>query len=362
MPARRLVVHVVGARPNYMKIAPVHAALSENADIEQRLVHTGQHYDPELKDVFFAELPLPPPAHELHVGSGSRVEQIARGVLGLDAWFSEIRPDLVVVPGDVNSTLAGAIAATLSSAQVCHVEAGLRSFDPALPEEHNRRATDHMSSLLLTHSADADANLAAEGIEPASVVCVGNTMVDTLLANVDAARALAAWEDVGAEQGGYLLVTLHRQGLVDDHRLLSRTLDALGSVAAGLPVIFPVHPRTRARLDAHGIATPAGVTLLPPLPYRAFLSLQTGAAAVLTDSGGIQEETTALGIPCFTLRNSTERPVTVTSGTNTVIGLDPEAIRDVPRLLASPREASVPPLWDGRAGERAAAAIVEAIV
>jgi UDP-N-acetylglucosamine 2-epimerase (non-hydrolysing) len=351
-------VHVLGARPNYMKAAPVHQAVSAYGHVDQLLVHTGQHYDRELKDVFFADLPLPLPDHELHVGGGTRAEQVARALEGLDAWFSEVRPDLVVVVGDVNSTLAGAFAASLSGIPVCHVEAGLRNFDPELPEEHNRRATDHLSALLLTHSADADANLAAEGISGDRVVMVGNTMVDTLLANVDAARELAAWRDAGAEEGEYLLVTLHRQGLVDVAERLAATMGALGTVAAELPVLFPVHPRTQARLAELGITAPPGVTLLPPLPYRPFLSLQTGAAAVLTDSGGIQEETTALGIPCFTLRDSTERPITVTHGTNTIIGLDAAAILEVPGLLGKPREPAPPPLWDGHAGERAAAEIV----
>jgi UDP-N-acetylglucosamine 2-epimerase (non-hydrolysing) len=356
---RRLVVHVVGARPNYMKIAPVYGALA--GEVEQLLVHTGQHYDPELKDVFFAELPLPRPDHELRVGSGSRAEQVARATTGLAAWFDEVRPDLVVVAGDVNSTVAGAFAASLASIPVCHVEAGLRSFDPDLPEEHNRRATDQLSALLLTHSADADANLEREGIPAARVAMVGNTMVDTLLANVDEARALAAWNDAGVERGAYLLVTLHRQGLVDVAARLVETMEALGRVAAELPVVFPVHPRTRARLEALAVEPPAGVTLLPPLPYRRFLSLQAGAAGVLTDSGGIQEETTALGIPCFTLRDSTERPVTVSHGTNTIIGVGAAGILDVPRLLHTPRARSVPPLWDGRAGGRAAAEILRVL-
>ena len=350
------VVHVTGARPNYMKVAPVHRALAERSRVEQRLVHTGQHYDALLKDVFFAELPLPAPDLELDVGSGTHAEQTARALTGLERAFVELRPDAVVVPGDVNSTLAGALAAVKLGIPVVHLEAGLRSGDWTMPEEHNRRLTDHVSSLLLTHSESADANLAREGIPAERVACVGNTMIDTLLAGVARARGREAWLEHGLERGAYVLVTLHRPGLVDEPRLLLAALAALDDVAAELPVLFPVHPRTRAALDRLG-AEPLRVRLTAPLAYGEFLSLECGAAAVVTDSGGIQEETTVLGVPCFTLRANTERPVTVEVGTNMVLGLDPERLREVPALLRDPREAHVPPLWDGRAGERAADAI-----
>jgi UDP-N-acetylglucosamine 2-epimerase (non-hydrolysing) len=263
----------------------------------------------------------------------------------------------VVVAGDVNSTLAGALAATQLGLPVAHVEAGLRSFDPTMPEEHNRRLTDHLSALLLTHSESANENLAAEGIPDERVRLVGNTMIDTLLASVDAARELAVWREHGLEAGGYLLATLHRPALVDRPELLARAMAALASVARELPVVFPVHPRTKRNLEAAGLDTP-GVVLTPPLSYLSFLSLEAGAAAVVTDSGGVQEETTALGVPCFTLRDTTERPVTVTHGTNVVVRLDPEAILTIPgRLSAGVPAAEGPPLWDGRAGERAADAI-----
>jgi UDP-N-acetylglucosamine 2-epimerase (non-hydrolysing) len=349
-----LVVHVVGARPNYMKIAPVHAGL-RTRNVDQRIVHTGQHYDRELKDVFFDELGLPPPDIQLHVGSGSHAEQTARGLVELERTFRELRPALVVVPGDVNSTLAGALAAAKLDLDLCHVEAGLRSHDRSMPEEHNRKVADHLSTLLLTHSADADENLRREGILD-GVELVGNTMIDTLLANVDAARVAAPWRELGLEPGRYLLVTLHRPALVDDPGLLRRTVDQLATIARDLPVVFPVHPRTRARLDEEAIQV-GDVLVTDPLRYRAFLGLEAEAAAVVTDSGGVQEETTALGVPCFTLRANTERPVTIEHGTNTLLGLDPQRLADVPALLAAPREPRLPPLWDGRAGERAADAI-----
>jgi UDP-N-acetylglucosamine 2-epimerase (non-hydrolysing) len=355
------VVHVVGARPNYMKIAPIWTELARRGSTEQRLVHTGQHYDPGLRDVFFAELPLPEPDVQLGIGSGSHAEQTGRTLIELERVFAEFRPDLVVVPGDVNSTLAGALAAAKLGIDVCHVEAGLRSFDRSMPEEHNRRLTDHLSTLLLTHSESAVENLAAEGIAGDHVVLVGNTMIDSLATARSGATALAAWNTFGLERGEYVLVTLHRPALVDVPELLEATLDALAVIAARLPVIFPVHPRTRERLAARHHAEVANLMLVDPLPYSTFLSLEIGAAAVVTDSGGVQEETTALGIPCFTLRRNTERPITVTNGTNTILGLDPRALRTVPDLLARPAAPQAPPLWDGHAAIRAADAIERAL-
>ena len=357
MSRRPLIVHVVGARPNYMKIAPIWAELERRGSVEQRLVHTGQHYDPELKDIFFEQLPLPEPDIELRIGSGTHAEQTGRTLVGLERVFSESRPDLVVVPGDVTSTLGGALAAAKLAIDVCHVEAGLRSFDRSMPEEHNRRLTDHLSTLLLTHSESATANLAAEGIAGEHVVFVGNTMIDSLLAAKGGATALAAWEEFGLERGAYLLVTLHRPALVDVPELLTQTFEELAAIATLMPVVVPLHPRTRARLLEIGLAEAEGLLLADPLPYRTFLSLEIGAAGVVTDSGGVQEETTALGIPCFTLRDNTERPITVTNGTNTVLGLDPQALRSVPALLAEHRDVPVPPLWDGHAAMRAADAI-----
>ena len=354
---RPLVVHVVGARPNYMKVAPVYAELEQSGLVDQRLVHTGQHYDREVNDVFFDELPLPDPHAMLSVGSGSHAEQTARALVELERLFSEWRPALVVVPGDVNSTLAAALAAAKLDIPICHLEAGLRSFDRTMPEEHNRRLTDHLSALLLTHSQDANENLRAEGIHEDAMELIGNTMIDTLVANLSRAKALATWREYGLKRRNYVLVTLHRARLVDDPVLIRKTIAALEQVAEQIPVLFPVHPRTRARLAELNGDGPKLVKLTPPLPYSEFLSLQAGAAAIVTDSGGIQEESTALGIRCFTLRDNTERPVTVTHGTNEILGLDPSALAEIPKRLQRNRRTVVPPLWDGRAGERAAKAI-----
>jgi UDP-N-acetylglucosamine 2-epimerase (non-hydrolysing) len=349
--ARPLVAHVVGARPNYMKVAPVYAELERRGRVEQRLVHTGQHYDALLKDVFFAELPLPRPHVELDAHT------IEEALAGLERVFEELEPDLVVVAGDVNSTLAGAVAAAKCGLALCHIESGLRSNDWQMPEERNRVIADHLSTLLLTHSESANANLMNEGIADERVVFVGNTMIDTLLANVDAARALEAWREYDVELGGYVLVTLHRHRLFEERELLRRAMAALDVVAESLPVIFPAHPRTQCAIEEDGLADRTKVKLMPPVPYRQFLSLEAAAAAVITDSGGVPEETTVLGVPCFTLRNETERPVTVELGTNIVLGQDPEALRKVPSLLAEQRPHEIPPLWDGRAGERAANAV-----
>ncbi len=345
MASRHLVVHVVGARPNYMKLAPVYDALERLGNVEQRLIHTGQHYDAIMKDVFFAELPLPRP----HVELDAQTTEDA--LIQLERAFGELQPELVVVAGDVNSTLAGAVAASKCGITVCHIESGLRSGDWSMPEERNRVITDHLSTLLLTHSDDANEHLVAEGLTD-RISFVGNTMIDTLRANESEALELEAWREFGLEPGRYVLVTLHRPNLVDHPDLLARTIAALDGVAESVPVIFPVHPRTRRNLDG---AT--RVLLTQPLPYRQFLSLETRAAAVVTDSGGIQEETTALRIPCFTLRQNTERPVTVELGTNTLLGLEPERLRELPAWLAEPKQGQIPPLWDGQAGQRAAEAI-----
>jgi len=350
MASRPLVVHVVGARPNYMKVAPVYAELERRGNLEQRLIHTGQHYDAIMKDVFFAELPLPRP----HVALDAQTTEDA--LIGLEGVFTELRPDLVIVAGDVNSTLAGAVAASKCGITVCHIESGLRSGDWSMPEERNRVITDHLSTLLLTHSDDADKNLVAEALT-ARISFVGNTMIDTLRANEGAALELEAWREFGLEPGEYVLVTLHRPRLVDDPDLLERTIAALDDVAESLPVIFPVHPRTRKNLDGS-----TRVLLTEPLPYRQFLSLEAKAAAVVTDSGGIQEETTVLRIPCFTLRENTERPITIELGTNTLLGLEPERLRELPTLLAKPKHGEIPPLWDGHAGERAAEEIERLVV
>jgi UDP-N-acetylglucosamine 2-epimerase (non-hydrolysing) len=350
------VCFVVGARPNFMKVAPVLEALRrQRPDFDLLLVNTGQHYDPELSDVFVRELGLPAPDVLLHVGSGSHGEQTGRTLVGMEEVLALHRPRLLVVAGDVNSTLGAALAGAKAQVPIAHIESGLRSFDPAMPEEVNRKLTDHLSSLLLTHSPDAIENLRREGIAGDHVVLVGNTMIVTLLQHVEQARACEPWRGLDVERGDYALVTLHRPELVDDPALLEPTFAALAALAEQLPVVFPLHPRTRARLDDLGLDAHA-VQLTSPLGYLDFLGLEAEARFVLTDSGGIQEETSALGIPCFTYRNSTERPITIELGTNTLLGAQPERIAELPALARS-RPPTPIPLWDDEAGERAAAAI-----
>jgi UDP-N-acetylglucosamine 2-epimerase (non-hydrolysing) len=356
------VLHVVGARPNFMKVAPLVAALARRG-IPQRLVHTGQHFDEKMSGVFFEELGLPRPDVDLGVGSGSHGAQTGRVMIAFEeALLAEApRPDLVVVPGDVNSTVAAALVASKLGVAVAHLEAGLRSFDRSMPEELNRVVTDHLSDLLLTPSPDADANLAREGIPASRVARVGNLMIDTLRAHLPRARALGVPAAMGLAPGGYAVATLHRPANVDDPAALAPLLGALAELAAALPVVFPVHPRTRARLDHPALAGAArALRLTDPLGYLEFLSLTSSARLVLTDSGGLQEETTALGVPCLTLRENTERPVTVDEGTNEVVGTRPERIVAAARraLSGERRAARCPALWDGRAGERAADAIL----
>jgi UDP-N-acetylglucosamine 2-epimerase (non-hydrolysing) len=345
------VLLVVGTRPNLVKAAPVLRALEARPEaFETVLVHTGQHYDDVLSRVFFDELGVRDPEHVLAVGSGSHARQTALVLERLEPALVAEAPDLVLVCGDVNSTLAAALAAAKLGIPLGHVEAGLRSFDRSMPEEVNRVVADRLSGLLFTHSPEARENLVREGADAGTIHEAGNTMIDTLVALRgrfgDPARH-------GVAPGGYVVVTLHRPSLVDGP-LLPATLGALESLAGELPVVFPVHPRTRAALERAG--RPPRVTLLPPLPYLDFMGLVAGAAAVLTDSGGIQEETSYLRVPCFTLRDSTERPVTVERGTNTLLGLDPARIADVPGLIdaARARTVALPSGWDGHAAERIA--------
>jgi UDP-N-acetylglucosamine 2-epimerase (non-hydrolysing) len=351
------VLHVVGTRPNLVKMAPVIATLRRRfPDWPAPIVHTGQHYDRAMSQIFFEELGVPKPDHMLGVGSGTHAEQTARVLERLEPVLEEERPDLVLVPGDVNSTLAAALCAAKLEIPVAHVESGLRSYDRSMPEETNRILTDHLSTICFVHSDEAVENLAREGIDADTVRFVGNTMIDTVVALEDRFRSRGAAAALGVEPGAYLLVTLHRPALVDGP-LLGDAMAALGEVARELPVVFPVHPRTRKMLG--GAAALEGVSLVDPVGYLDFLSLESDAAAVLTDSGGIQEETTYLGVPCFTLRDNTERPVTVRAGTNTVLGLDPGRIATIPGLLAARRGDAAtgrgrPPMWDGMASERVA--------
>jgi UDP-N-acetylglucosamine 2-epimerase (non-hydrolysing) len=352
------LVHVVGTRPNFVKMAPVIAALRERfPDWHAPVVHTGQHYDRAMSEIFFDELGVPAPDHMLGVGSGSHGEQTARVIERLEPVLQAEAPELVLVPGDVNSTLAAALCASKLGIAVAHVESGLRSFDRSMPEEVNRMVADHLSALCFLHSHEAVENLTAEGMAESRMQFVGNTMIDTLVALEDRFRARGAAAALGVEQGAYLLVTLHRPALVDGP-LLDEAMAALGSVAAELEVVFPVHPRTRKML---GGREHPGVRLIDPVGYLDFLSLEADAGAVLTDSGGIQEETTYLGVPCFTLRDNTERPVTVRAGTNTLLGLDPARIVEIPGLLGdpSPTPPEPPRFWDGQAAERIAAILAD---
>ena len=323
-------------------------------------MHTGQHYDAEMSEVFLRELGLPEPDVFLGVGAGTHAEQTARTLVGVETVLREQPPRLVVVAGDVNSTLAAALAAVKLGVPVAHIESGLRSFDPSMPEEHNRRLTDHLSHVLLVHSPSALDNLAREGIGPQGVHLVGNTMIDSLLAHSAAAVAREPWRTLALEPGAYGLVTLHRPALVDDRLLLAATAAGLAALGRRVPLLFPVHPRTRERLDGAGLARgleQGGVTLTGPLGYLDFLGLEARARFVLTDSGGVQEETSALGVPCFTLRDGTERPVTVDLGTNTLLGARPERIPHVFELLRDPKRGGAIPFWDGQAGDRAAAVL-----
>lgn len=362
------LLHVIGTRPNFVKQAPVISALARRLpEARQVIVHTGQHYDPMMSEVFFEELAVPEPDHMLKVGSGSHAVQTARVLERLEPVLLTERPDLVLVPGDVNSTLAAALTASKLDIPVAHIESGLRSFDRRMPEEVNRVLVDQISDLLFTHSPEAEENLAREGVT-GEVHFVGNTMIDTLVAlrkRIERAEAAAGLNET---PGNYLLVTLHRPALVDGP-LLAETIAGLSRVGESMPVIFPVHPRTRARIEAEGIELGA-LRLIDPIGYIDFLSLITDARGVLTDSGGIQEETTFLGVPCFTLRDNTERPITLDRGTNTLLGLDPGAIDHIPELLGDasgddgfPGKGGhghiykPPPLWDGYAAERLAEVI-----
>jgi UDP-N-acetylglucosamine 2-epimerase (non-hydrolysing) len=350
------ILYVVGTRPNFVKTAPVIAAMrSRLPEGRHAIVHTGQHYDRLMSEVFLEELGVPAPDHMLEVGSGSHAQQTARTMERLEPVIEVEKPDLVVVPGDVNSTLAAVLTAVKMGVPVAHVESGLRSFDLSMPEEINRIVADRFGSHLFLHSEEAIGNLRAEGIGQERMHFVGNTMIDTLVALEERIAAAGTAARLDLSPGSYLLVTLHRPALVDGP-LLAETVAQLAHLAQDMPVVFPVHPRTRKMMGELDLEIPAGLTLIEPLGYLDFLSLLTDARAVLTDSGGIQEETTYLGVPCFTLRANTERPVTVELGTNTLLGLDPTAIAEIPATLAARPTAppQPPPLWDGHAAERIA--------
>lgn len=350
----RHVLSVVGARPNFVKMAPVSRALAQAGGFRHTIVHTGQHYEARMSDLFFEDLEIPEPDFHLGVGSGPHGAQTGRILERVESILLEQRPDFVLVYGDVNSTLAGALAAAKMGIPVGHVEAGLRSFDRTMPEETNRVVVDHVAEVLFTPSRDADSNLAAEGIGRERIRFVGNVMIDTLARWRSAAEAREAWAEHGVARSEYALVTLHRPSNVDDAGRLREVVLALEAIAREIPLVYPVHPRTRERLAALHLERDraAGLVLLEPAGYLDFLSLELGSRFVLTDSGGVQEETTWLGIPCLTLRPNTERPVTIREGTNRLVELRdlPAAARQA--LTRPPAARGIPELWDGRAASR----------
>jgi UDP-N-acetylglucosamine 2-epimerase (non-hydrolysing) len=353
------VLLIAGARPNFMKVAPIYAEMRRRSDVfEPKIVHTGQHYDAAMSDAFFDDLGMPKPDIHLGVGSGSHAVQTAKIMTEFEPVVLEEKPDWVVVVGDVNSTIACALVCSKLGVKVAHVEAGLRSRDRTMPEEINRILTDAISNLLLTTSQDADENLRQEGIPAERIKFVGNVMIDSLLDHLKLAERSNVRHDLGVEGKEYAVVTLHRPSNVDDEGTFSGILDALIEISQKLPIVFPVHPRTRANIERFGftdrIAT-SRIKLIEPLGYLDFMRLYSGARLVLTDSGGLQEETTVLGIPCLTLRHNTERPITIEMGTNVLVGTDPEKIMQAAGnalTLSTSLDKTIPPLWNGHAAER----------
>lgn len=358
------VLVVAGARPNFMKIAPIMKALLQKTEVKVTLVHTGQHYDPEMNDVFFQELGIPRPDVSLGVGGGSHAQLTGSVMQKIEPVFDEVKPDLLLVVGDVNSTIAAALVASKKGVAIAHVEAGLRSFDRAMPEEINRILTDRISDLLYTTESAGAEHLKAEGIHGDGVVFVGNVMIDSLFQNLERAIApaetfAAGGAPAGFGEGGFALLTLHRPSNVDDPVVLRRLLEGIVEVSDRLDVVFPVHPRTLGQIKAAGLASlleRPSILQTGPLGYLTILGLMRDAKLVMTDSGGIQEETTALGVPCLTLRENTERPITVEEGTNIVIGTDTgRLVEEVDQILAgSGKGGRVPALWDGHAATRIA--------
>jgi UDP-N-acetylglucosamine 2-epimerase (non-hydrolysing) len=357
------IISIVGARPNFMKIAPLIFAIQKlNKDkrqktkIDHRLVHTGQHYDVQMSDAFFSDLGIPQPDFNLEVGSGSHAVQTAEIMIRFEKVCLQEKPDWVVVVGDVNSTMACTLVAAKLAIKVAHIEAGLRSFDRSMPEEINRLVTDALADLLLTPSKDADKNLLHEGVNKEKIKLVGNIMIDTLFANVEKARQFRPYEHYGLNEKEYVFVTLHRPSNVDNKASLSVIIKHLIALSKKIPVIFPMHPRTNKNLVEFGlqdkIAKAKGIIICNPIGYHETIGLVDKSAFVLTDSGGLQEETTALGIPCLTLRPNTERPVTISQGTNKLTSLDTlEA--DLAKLMNGNRKKGrIPPLWDGHTAER----------
>jgi UDP-N-acetylglucosamine 2-epimerase (non-hydrolysing) len=359
------VINVVGARPNFMKVAPIVEAMRRReTEFTPLVVHTGQHHDARMSEAFFRDLELPEPDVHLGIGSGTHAEQTAAALQRFEPVVVREQPDWVVVVGDVNSTLACALCCAKLGVRVAHVEAGLRSRDRTMPEEINRLLTDQLSDLLLTPSPDADENLLAENIPRERIRFVGNVMIDSLYAQMERAGRSRIREELGVKGTDYAVVTLHRPSNVDAREPLERILSALERIGERLPVVFPVHPRTHRKLEEFGLLERVKISaprlrLIEPLGYLDFLRLFSGARLVLTDSGGIQEETTALNIPCLTLRDNTERPITITHGTNRLVGTNAEAITAAAFDALDHPRASVPPLWDGQAADRILNALLE---
>jgi len=349
---------VVGARPNFMKAAPLIREFRKRAKVQCLLVHTGQHYDENMSRIFFEDLELPAPDVHLGVGSGSQAEQTGKVMVAFEAVVTRERPDLIIVVGDVNSTLACSLVGAKALVPVAHVEAGLRSFDLAMPEEINRMVTDVLSRFCFTTSPEAETNLLREGVTAERIFFVGNIMIDSLLFYLSKAEGSRILEELALSPGGYVLVTLHRPSNVDEIGVFAPIMGALADISRALPVVFPVHPRTRKMIESAGgsIEIPRGVKLIEPLGYLDFVKAMKHARIVITDSGGIQEETTVLGIPCMTLRENTERPITIEMGTNILLGTDPGKIRiEAARILdGAKRNHRVPPLWDGKTAGRIA--------
>lgn len=349
--------HVIGARPNFMKVAPVHAALAGRTWTSQGIIHTGQHYDAAMSDIFFSQLGIPAPDFNLGVGSASHAKQTAEIMIRLETVFLENRPDLVLVYGDVNSTVAAALVCSKLLIPVGHVEAGLRSFDRTMPEEINRVLTDRVSDYLFTPSIDGNENLIREGVPEETIHLVGNVMIDTLIRLLPSADGTGIRRSLRLEDRPYVLVTLHRPSNVDDSKDLLNLLRTLNEIASDIDVIFPVHPRTRQMIQEGDVTEfSKRFHLIDPVGYVEFLGLQRNATLVITDSGGIQEETTYLGVPCITVRDNTERPITVSIGSNVLAGRDAERVRSEAQAILSGKvkESRVPELWDGKAGERIA--------
>lgn len=350
------IIHVVGARPNFMKAAPVVKALNLQTGFQQTIVHTGQHYDANMSKIFFQQLEIPEPDINLDVGSGSHAQQTAQIVSRFELIVLEQKPDLVLVYGDVNSTIAAALVCSKLQIPVGHVEAGLRSFDRSMPEEINRLLTDRVADLLFTPSVDGNENLLREGVPEKKIHLVGNVMIDTLVCLLPRA------DNSFLNASNYALVTLHRPSNVDEPDMLRKIMFTLDEISQNLHVIFPIHPRTRNRLEGLKLTTTNhSLELIEPVGYLQFLALQKHASVLITDSGGIQEETTYLGVPCLTVRENTERPVTLTIGTNMLVGTDMERLKaEVGRILSGEaKKGRVPPLWDGKASERIAGVIKE---